>query len=720
MRSDWTLSVIRGDAPLADYGVDSIIGVNFVRTLNEALQIELEPTKLFEYSTVDQLTQYIATLSPALPSAPVQISAAKRGWGQPQPHSTIPVEAEVMPQRRFLGDEWLAGAGVPAIDQDRGVQNIGIEPIAIIGMSGRCGIGVAGRVLAASRRRRRSGEAGFALERHRLRGAGIESSGVLQQRRCDRLHRSLRCGVLRDLAAGSNVHGFAAAPVSRGIVEGPGGRELRGKGARETVRRLRRLRNIELYGSLRGRCAAAGVVGNSQSIVPARIAYHLNLQGPAIAVDSACSSALVAIHLACQGLWAGETEMALAGGVYVQATSGFHQVANRAGMLSPDEKCYSFDGRANRFAPGKAVGVVVLKHQRDALRDGDHIHGVIVGSGINQDGKSNGLTAPNGRAQERLERGSTTGSQSIRRRSGSSKPTARERCFGDSIEHGAITRSFRESTDKKDCAMGSVKTNIGHAGNAAGIASVLKVLLSLKHRQIPPSLHFEKASPAIDFGSSPFYINTQLAEWPAEDGRKRRAAVSSFGFSGTNAHLVIEEAPAVERRAVQSPAYLVVLSARNADQLRQHAHNLLALAKSTPDLSMNDLSYSLFVGRMHLSHRLSCVARSQPELIQWLERWLDTGAAGQVHTAELSEGRVREQAALKKFGNFCIRECKETTDAGVMWRTSLRSPITTCRDIRSIIRPCSRASRAACRYRRIRLRRSVIGSRAHMGRDGRP
>src|SRR5207253_1755858 len=126
--------------------------------------------------------------------------------------------------------------------------------------------------------------------------------------------------------------------------------------------------------------------GNSQSIVPARIAYHLNLQGPAVAVDSACSSALVAIHLACQGLWSRETEMALAGGVYVQATSGFHQVANRAGMLSPEGKCFSFDARANGFVPGEAVGVVVLKRLRDALQDGDHIHGVIAGSGINQDG----------------------------------------------------------------------------------------------------------------------------------------------------------------------------------------------------------------------------------------------------------------------------------------------------------------------------------------------
>src|SRR5262249_31269244 len=144
--------------------------------------------------------------------------------------------------------------------------------------------------------------------------------------------------------------------------------------------------------------------GNECSIIAARIAYHLDLQGPAIAVDTACSSSLVAMHLACQGLWSGETELALAGGVFLQPTPGFYQVANRAGMLSADGKCRSFDASANGFVPGEGVGVVVLKRLRDALADGDHVHGVIAGSGINQDGRSNGLIAPNGRAQERLER----------------------------------------------------------------------------------------------------------------------------------------------------------------------------------------------------------------------------------------------------------------------------------------------------------------------------
>jgi polyketide synthase PksN len=203
---------------------------------------------------------------------------------------------------------------------------------------------------------------------------------------------------------------------------------------------------------------------------------------------------------------------------------------------------------------------------------------------------------------------------------------------------------------------------MGHAGNAAGIVGVLKLLLSLKHRQIPPSLHFQKGNPAIDFESSPFYVNTQLKEWMAGDGQVRRAAVSSFGFSGANAHLVIEEAPSIDRATVEAPGYLVALSARTSGQLKQQAHNLLALVKRTPDLSLNDLSFSLFVGRAHLTHRLSCVVRNPKELIHLLERWVETGTASQIYTSDIQEGRMREHGALKRLGNYCIQECRNATN----------------------------------------------------------
>ncbi|MCU1347148.1 MAG: Beta-ketoacyl synthase, partial [Acidobacteria bacterium] len=661
------LARIRNNAPFADYGVDSIIGIDFVQAINAALQIRLEATSLFEHSTVDQLTQYILkTWQPQIAAGQL---AQARG-ASPASSSSIdetPREVDALSGHRFLGTGRLADArDIADTTQESHSESLIADPIAIIGMSGRFAESesleafwqnlaqgkdlvtpvsrwsAADCVTPESAGRAHCSHGSFVDSVDRFDPAffGISAQEATYMDPQQRLFLEESWKALEDAGyAGNSVHekqcgvyvGCGTSNYSNLFVEAP---------------------------------PPQAWWGNSQSVVPARIAYHLDLQGPAIAVDTACSSALVAIHLACQALWSRETEMALAGGVYVEATPGFHQVANRAGMLSPDGKCYSFDARANGFVPGEAIGVVVLKRLRDALKDGDSIHGVIAGTGINQDGRSNGLIAPNARAQERLERAVydrfAIDPETIQVVEAHATATP----LGDSIEHLAISRAFRASTDKKQfCAIGSVKTNIGHAGNAAGIASVLKVLLSLKHRQIPPSLHFEKANPAVDLESGPFYVNTQLKEWQVEGDHKRRAAISSFGFSGTNAHLIIEEAPAITRVAVESPGYLVVLSARTTEQLRQQVHELLALVEQTPGLSMSDLSFTLFAGRTHFTQRLSCVARSQEDLGRLFGQWLEAGAASQLFTGEIAEGRVREQVALKKFGNYCIQECRTATDA---------------------------------------------------------
>ena len=653
-------AMIRSDAPFADYGVDSIIGVNYVRTISEALQIELETTSLFEYSTVDQLAQYIVT------NWQQQI-AAQLPQVQAVPQQAVPaaVQAPVVPdvrsEQRFRGKETLA------VIEESNSPNVTVEPIAIVGMSGRFAESesldaywqnlTAGRNLVKQVTRWSASDCVMAepagreycsygsfvdsIEEFDPAFFGIPAEEAVCMDPQQRLFLEEAWKALEDAGyAGKGVH-----EKQCGVYVGCGSSN---------------------YDRLGGEVPPPQAFwGNSQAVIPARIAYHLNLQGPAIAIDTACSSSLVAIHLACQGLWSRETEMALAGGVFLQATPGFYQVANRAGMLSPDGKCYSFDSRANGFVPGEGVGVVVLKRLRDAVADGDTIHGVIAGSGINQDGASNGLIAPNGRAQERLER-------AVYDRFGINPETiqfveahATGTLLGDSIEYSALTRAFRGYTDKKQfCALGTVKTNIGHAATAAGVAGVLKLLLSLKHRQLPPSLHFENNNPAIDLESGPFYVNTQLKEWTAGEHGTRRAAISSFGFSGTNAHLIIEEAPAVQSTSIQQPGYLVVLSARTSEQLQQQAQNLLALVQGTPGLSLNDLSYSLFAGRMHHAHRFSCVVRTQQELVQLLEQWIETGSASQVYASAIPEGgKIRENGALKKFGNYCIQECRNATDA---------------------------------------------------------
>jgi len=659
-------STIRDDASFADYGVDSIIGVNLVRTISEELKVEIETTKLFEYSTVDELAGYVlANWRDQIASQMPRVAGVPE-TPRPAAVEAVPAAVEARPANRFSGATRFASAQVAVAAPGEGhSEKWSADSIAIIGMSGR---------FAES-------ESLEAFWEHLAQGEDLvkpvsrwdPADCVLSETAhgyCS--HGSFIDSIDRFDPAFFGISSLEATymdPQQRLFLEeswkaledaGYGGKSVHEKQCGVYVGC-----GSSHYDKLStGETPPQAFWGNSQAVTPARIAYTLNLQGPAIAIDTACSSSLVAIHLACQGLWSGETEMALAGGVFLQPTPGFYQVANHAGMLSPDGKCYSFDSRANGFVPGEGVGVVVLKRLRDALADGDHIHGVIAGSGINQDGKSNGLIAPNGRAQERLER-------SVYERFKINPETIQVveahgtgTLLGDSIEYGAISRAFGEHTDKKQfCALGTVKTNIGHASTAAGVAGVLKVLLSLKHRQIPPSLHFEKAIPGIDFEAGPFYVNTELREWSRDGEEARRAALSSFGFSGTNAHLIIEEAPPVDRAVVEAPAYLVVLSARSSEQLKQQADRLLAHLERTPGLPMTDLSFSLFVGRMHHSHRLACVARSQDELIRHLRQWVETGSASDVYTSAIQEGKVREQVSLKKFGNYCIQECRNAQDA---------------------------------------------------------
>ncbi|WP_052410167.1 SDR family NAD(P)-dependent oxidoreductase [Paenibacillus durus] len=402
--------------------------------------------------------------------------------------------------------------------------------------------------------------------------------------------------------------------------------------------------------------------GNASSVIPARIAYYLNLQGPAIAVDTACSSSLVSIHLACQGLWCGETDMSLAGGVFLQSTPGFFLASNRAGMLSPSGKCYTFDKRADGFVPGEGAGVVVLKRLKDALHDGDTIYGVIRGTAINQDGATNGITAPSAKSQENLLREvydrfsiDPADIQMVEAHGTGTK-------LGDPIEYSALVQAFRGYTDRAQyCAIGSIKTNIGHAAAAAGIAGLIKVLLSLKHKQIPPSLHFKEGNEHISFAESPFYVNTEIREWTTPGKAKRMAAISAFGFSGTNAHMVVEEAPVIERAAVRKPKYLIVLSAQTQAELRTQAERLIAYCRDNSGVSCWDMSFTLLLGRKHMNCRLTCVVRNQNELIKILDKWLEKGASTEVQVTEL-DNTFCEQPSLKRYGNECLQACSHTSD----------------------------------------------------------
>jgi acyl transferase domain-containing protein/acyl carrier protein len=392
--------------------------------------------------------------------------------------------------------------------------------------------------------------------------------------------------------------------------------------------------------------------GNSFAIGAARIAYHLNLKGPAIPVDTACSSSLVAIHLACQALLSHEIDMGLAGGVSLYLIPESYLGMCRAGMLSRDGQCKTFDNRADGFVPGEGVGTVVLKRLSDAERDGDEIYGVIIGSGINQDGKTNGITAPSVNSQIDLLR-------DVYRRYDIDASTidyvethGTGTKLGDPIELEALSTVFKEHGGKRNaCALGAVKTNLGHTSGAAGVAGVHKVLLSLRNGALAPNVNLQQENALFDFGASPFHVSRDARDWMPPSGRKRRAAVSAFGFSGTNAHVVIEEYVPTLRRAPSGPQPCVVpLSARTAEQLRTMAQELLEfLERAESGIDLRDLAYTLQIGRDPMRERAAWVAGSVEDLQAQLRDFLAGRPGGQRGTVTRSHDTTiptEEAAAL--------------------------------------------------------------------------
>lgn len=357
------------------------------------------------------------------------------------------------------------------------------------------------------------------------------------------------------------------------------------------------------------------VTSNDKDFLASRVAYKLNLRGPALTVQTACSTSLVAVHLACQSLLAGECELALAGGVSLNIPQKAGYLYQEGGIFSPDGHCRAFDAEARGTVNGDGVGLVVLKRLEDARGAGDSIIAVIRGSAINNDGSRKvGFTAPGieGQAAVIAEAQSVAlvepDSLSYVEAHGTATP------LGDPIEIAALTRAFlRQTTRTGFCAIGSVKTNIGHLDVAAGVAGLIKTLLALQHRQIPPSLYFHTANPQIDFARSPFYVNTQLIDWPAGP-TPRRAGVSSFGIGGTNAHVILEEAPQREvSRAEARPWQLLAFSARTPAALRAHMTGLGNYLSQQAGLDLADVAFTLQQGRRHFAYRSVLVCQKRED-----------------------------------------------------------------------------------------------------------
>jgi amino acid adenylation domain-containing protein len=356
-------------------------------------------------------------------------------------------------------------------------------------------------------------------------------------------------------------------------------------------------------------------LGNDRDNLTLRVSYKLDLEGPSLNVQTTCSTSLVAVHLAAQSLLAGECDMALAGGVSVGGNSRDGYFYRPGDVLSPDGHCRAFDARAAGSVDADGVAIVVLKRLADALAAGNHVHAVLKGSGINNDGAGKvGFMAPRMASQSRLVR-------TVLDRAGVPAETitfveahGTATALGDPIEVAALTAAFRARTDRRGfCALGSLKTNIGHTNSASGAAGLIKAALALEHRQIPPTLHYETPNPEIDFAGSPFFVNTRLLDWEVPAGTPRRAAINSFGVGGTNAHVVLEEAPAPAPRLETGGWRLLTLSARSGAALDVATANLALHLERHPALPLDDVAFTLQLGRRAFDHRRAVLCRDLDE-----------------------------------------------------------------------------------------------------------
>ncbi|MCW3465913.1 SDR family NAD(P)-dependent oxidoreductase [Chitinophaga nivalis] len=595
-----------------ELGLDSILGVELIKNINEYFGLQLAATKLYHYPGLKELTAYIVTQLPvaAVPVVPVS------PLPEVQPAAPAPMQRK---------------QEVPAAVDNNITGHT--EKIAIVGMSGRYPQAADLRAywdnIAAGR------DCVTTIEKDRwdvdaYYKAGGEKTGDVYSR---------WLGALEDIDKFDPLF-FNISPSEAELMD-PQHRILLEecwKSLEDAGYRRSQLDGIKCgtyVGIMSNEYAARirqpglqpnqaqSLTGNAHSIFAARIAYVLNLKGPAIAIDTACSSSLVAIHLACQALLQKETDLALAGGVSLYLDVEAYQQMCAAGMLSKEGKCKTFDNSADGFVPGEGAGVVVLKRLSDAVRDGDDIKGVILGTGINQDGKTNGITAPSISAQADLLKDIYTKYAIHPETISYVEAHGTGTKLGDPVEVEALTSAFNAFTKQRGyCGIGSVKSNLGHTSAAAGVAGLEKILLQFKHKKLAPSIHYREENEHLQLSASPFYVVTSLQDWEPAPHTRRRAALSSFGFSGTNAHLVVEEYTAAPATRATGLPVLMVLSARNTDRLKAQAQALKDFLLAENNVLLEDIAYTLQVGREAMEERLAFPATDIATVISRLADYL--------------------------------------------------------------------------------------------------
>lgn len=621
------LTAFKKEKPFSDYGFDSILGLTLIKNINKGLEITLDVTAIFNYPTIPLLSQHILDIYPGLFHA----------------KSKIPVsELDNISEKEVVE---------PNLSKKETTQEN--DTIAIIGMSGQFGKAnnleefwealKSGENLVEevpedrwdialhfdkdpkAKQKTYSKWGSFLRDIDKFdpeffKISGKEAENMDPQQRIFLQH----CWkALEDAAIDPDLLQDFKCGVYVGATDG------------------------DYYKTfLEEANEPSAFWGISGSILAARISYFLNLKGAAVAIDTACSSSLVAMDMGCKSLLAKETDLIITGGISLSVTPEFYKLTSMAGMLSPDGHCYTFDERANGFVPGEGVGVLIMKRLDDAIRDGDPIYATIQGILTNQDGATNGITAPSVLSQQDIQK-------EVFKRYNINPETityveahGTGTKLGDPIELQALKASFKEHTSKVNyCGIGSVKTNVGHTLRAAGMAGIIKVLLAMKNKQLPPSINYENINKHIQLKDSPFRIQERLTAWDSE--APKRATVSSFGISGTNAFVVLEEHLQKNNleEEIDEPI-LIVLSALNEERLKVKAQQLADFIKNEKNLNLRDIAYTLQVGRKAMECRKTFVVNHIEELIAQLQQFVQEETTGIYKKIESEVSELKIQQAI--------------------------------------------------------------------------
>jgi acyl transferase domain-containing protein/acyl carrier protein len=651
---------------LSDHGFDSIGLAEFARRLSGHFGVEVTPALFFGHSTVERLVGYLVGEQAEAMKRLYRVDSQCDNFVQAVKNGSEFIAPKAFKGLKYLSDHRNERSPSPCNEHFSESD----ESIAIIGMSGRFpqarNINALWSILNEGR-----DVITTIPEDRRACWEENEDNGNLNE-------SGYRCGYIPGVSEFDPLF-FEISPKEaeemdprqrlllqeswRAIEDaGYGPRQLRGQ-------RVGMFVGVEhgVYQYLSRE--ESGITSNHEAILASRLGYFLNFTGPVLAINTACSSGLAAVHQACLSIRAGECDMALAAGVNLMVSPRAFSGMNRAGMLSEDGVCYAFDKRANGLVPGEAVAAIVLKRASAAEADGDGIYAVIKGSGMNYDGKTNGITAPSGVSQVNLLQGiydrCRINPEEIEYVVAHGTGTR----LGDPVEINALQEAFKKFTEKRQyCAVTSIKTNIGHTLAASGIVNLIGLVLAFRHEQIPASLHCEQESEYISWKESPFYVNKTRKRWPERAQKKRLGAVSSFGMSGTNVHMVLESHSRKDDDACNhaAPCYLLAFSAKSVESLQEKISDIIEVFRDGKfrENSLSEVSYTLLEGRFHFAHRCAAVIKDYEDAVFLLQQ-----AGGREKRANLFHGKVPRdflgQKPLREYGNELLARapaCRQDTE----------------------------------------------------------